>query len=137
MKLVLPLALVALAGCAATPAETARSAARAEAEADRLSRALAGYTAEPPVGCINQSTFRSQSSQAYGSTLVYEAGNLLYRNDMNGQCPELRRDDIRVNRTPTGQLCRGDIVQLLDRNTRFPVGSCSYGDFIPYRRTAN
>ena len=40
----------------------------------------------------------------------------------------------RFTRTPSGQLCRGDIAQAVDRTANFPAGSCSFGDFVPYTR---
>jgi len=39
-----------------------------------------------------------------------------------------------VTRDPTGQLCNGDIAQVVDTLSRTNVGSCVLGDFIPYAR---
>jgi hypothetical protein len=37
-----------------------------------------------------------------------------------------------VTRTSSSQLCRGDIATVIDTSTRTPVGSCVFGDFVPY-----
>jgi len=34
----------------------------------------------------------------------------------------------------TAELCRGDIGQVVDLMNHFTVGSCVFGDFIPYTR---
>ena len=39
-----------------------------------------------------------------------------------------------VTRTPGPNLCRGDIAQIVDLGAHIPVGSCVFGDFVPYRR---
>ena len=55
-----------------------------------------------------------------------------YRNDASGSCGG--PNDILVTRTPQVRLCAGDIVQLVDRASRFPSGSCTLGEFVEYRR---
>ena len=123
-----------LAGCAATDAEVARQDDRAAREQVRLDRALAGYTVEGSRTCLSSIDRRgARGQQYYGSTILYPLGDRIVRNDMNGGCP-LDRDPILVTQTPTGDLCRGDIVQLIDRASRFPIGSCAFGDFVTYQR---
>ena len=49
-------------------------------------------------------------------------------------CRDVGRGNILVTRTPTTQLCRGDIATTVDSTSRIQTGACSFGDFIPYRR---
>lgn len=126
---------LAAAGCAPTVAETARRENPAAAQSAKLDKALAGLTPGQAQGCLNDIDRRVARTTTYGSTVLYRVSrNRVFRNDMNGNCTSATFDPIVVTQTPTGSLCRGDIAQLVDRSSRFPVGSCSYGDFIPYSR---
>lgn len=132
MRMILPLTLLALtAGCAVTPQETAREAARDARDAARLNRDLAGWTPGQPQSCIQP---RNANVKIYGDTLVYDDGARRYRTDTNGGCFGLRRDDIIVTQSFGSQLCRGDLVRTVDRTAGFPSGACSFGDFVPYTR---
>lgn len=137
MRSLMMLALVvSIAGCAAGgPSSTEPPAGERLSynNGKTLDQALAGYVAGKPENCLPQT--RTPSSDAYGRTVVYRySGKLLYRNDMGPGCEGLGRGDVMVASTPIGRFCRGDIVQLLDRTSRFPTGSCAFGDFIPYRK---
>lgn len=124
--------LVLTAGCAATPREIAASQARDASDQEKLGKALAGLTPGKPVTCIDQ--IRTRQVAGYGPTILYTVNNgLIYRSDTAGGCSNVGRD-VLVTRTISGQLCRGDIAQTVDSSSRFPTGSCSFGDFIPYRK---
>lgn len=99
-----------------------------------LDQALAGLTPGKPENCLPQT--RTPSSDSYGRTILYRYGsNLIYRNDMGPGCERMgSAGDVMIARTPMGRFCRGDIVQLVDRTSGFPTGSCSFGDFVPYRK---
>jgi len=134
MRPLLFLCLVA-AGCAPTVAETARRQDRAAVQSAKLDKALAGLTPGPAENCLSGIDRRRARTTTFGSTLVFRISrDKVFRNDMNGNCTSGTFDPIIVTRTPSTSLCRGDIAQLIDRTSRFPVGSCSYGDFIPYTR---
>lgn len=129
------LCLAAAAACAPTAAEVASNADRAAADSAKIDRALRGYAVDRTDSCLSDIDRRTARSTEVGSTILYRIGsNRIVRNDMNGNCPLGRQDAILVTQTPTGQLCRGDITQLVDRTSRFPVGSCIYGDFVTYRK---
>lgn len=128
--------LAVLAGCAGAPspseeAAAARRAARAETE---LADALKGKVAGKPVTCVNLRDIRS--TKAIGDrTLIYEASaRLVYRNDPVGGCPASGTGRTLVTRTPSTQLCRGDIVRVVDLTAGFDLGTCLLGDFTPYRK---
>lgn len=127
------LSMTALAGaCAPTPREAAQIQAREATEQEGLANALAGRVAGKPVDCVNQ--FQSRGVKAFGATILYTAGNgVIYRNETSGGCGNLGRD-VLVTRTPSTSLCRGDIAQTVDLVARFPTGSCSFGEFVPYRK---
>ena len=135
----LPVVMVAMlvAGCAATPAELAQQRSAVAAQHARVERELAGLTPEAPTTCLDLGLVRDRSSEIYGNTLLYRlSSGLVYRNDTTGGCETAgtSRDDVVVTRTPSTQLCRGDIVETFDRVTHIPTGSCSLGDFVLYRR---
>ncbi len=137
MRCLMILALAATtAGCAATGAGSADPPAGERTSYNNrqtLDQALAGYVAGPKENCLPQT--RTPQSDSYGQTVVYRfSRNLLYRNDMGPGCEGLGRGDIMIASTPMGRFCRGDIVQLVDRTSRFPTGGCAFGDFIPYRK---
>lgn len=126
---------IALTGCTATPKEMARSDAADARQLARLEKRLAGYVPGEPQSCVNQSQLRG--SDQFGQTILYQQGTrTFYRNDTSPGC-RLGQDDILVTQTPTGQLCRGDIVTTIDRTSRFMTGSCSLGEFVPYRRASH
>lgn len=129
------LALVSLsllaAGCAAgadAPPGTTNPKQLAE-----IADALKGLTPGKPLTCIDQS--RVQNIKTFENTILYQySPREIYRNDTSGGCAGLRYGDIVVSRTPTGQLCRGDIIHTVSPGSNMPSGSCGLGSFIPYRR---
>jgi hypothetical protein len=130
----LALLCLATAACAPTAAEVAQQERRAATDAQEVDRALVRLIPGTPTSCLTGIDRRQARSRSIGSTVLYTVNRgRVFRNDMNGNC-NLSGDPILVTVTPTDALCRGDIVQLVDRTSRFPVGSCSYGDFIPYTR---
>ena len=45
-------------------------------------------------------------------------------------------DDVMLTKPHANQLCKVDIVRLLDQGSRFERGFVNLGDFVPYSRTA-
>ncbi len=133
--LILPMTALAAAtaACTPTPMETARAAASAATQQEKLAKELAGLVPGKPVNCISQ--FQSQQVSSYGPTILYKvSGSLIYRSETAGGCGSIGRGDILVTRTSSGQLCSGDIARTINAASRFPTGSCSFGDFVPYRK---
>lgn len=122
-------ALIAVAAPAMLSA--APLASKQQAELDRL---LAGRVAGKPTSCILRAT--NQHVTAYGDdTLIYgDYDRVVYRNDPAGGCHGAGRDGILVTRSTIGQVCRGDIVDIVDRTSRFPIGTCTLSDFVPYTK---
>lgn len=124
------------AGCADRPLTDAQQAARTERN-DRLDEqerdALAGLTPGEPVGCIPLNQARSTTFIGDRTILYRVSPNLIYRNDPPNGCPGLRPGMTIVTRTPSNQLCRGEIVRVVDLVAGIEAGGCGLGDFVPYR----
>lgn len=121
--------LLLIAGCTTTAAAE-QSDARDRA---RLEKALAGLTPGEPVQCLRRDQYNE--IRTFNGTILYVAGrNRLWRNDVVGNCPGLRRGDIVVTRSFGSQICDRDIVQTRAPTGGFMSGSCSLGKFTPYTR---
>lgn len=134
MRILLPLLAIAVtAACAPTPRELQQQAAAEAGDRAALDRELAGRTPGRPQDCVQQTRLRDMKS--YGGTLVYRGdGDTRYVNVTGGGCERVSSDDaFLVTATPSTLLCRGDIATAVSRTSNFPIGSCSYGEFVPYR----
>ena len=131
MKPLLMLALAGLVGASSAQEPPALS----EDAQGRLDRALAGRVAEPAVSCVSQRLLRNNSSIGE-SVILFEANDgRLYVNRPPAGCPSLDRGRSLATVTPMSQLCEGDIVTIFEPVSRFQVGSCPLGEFVPWRRT--
>ena len=132
-RLILP-ALLLIGSASALSADTkgykARQAAADQAELDKQ---LAGLVSGKPQTCIDQR--RNVDTSRIGDTILYKFSRReIYRVDTGGGCYGLSRGDAIVTKTYGSQFCRGDIVDTVDLTSRIPSGTCTFGDFIPYRR---
>ena len=133
-RFILP-ALLLIGGTAALSADTEGYDAWRDAEQRvKLDKALAGLVPGKAQSCLHQ--FRdSYITERYGDTILYRrTRGEVYRVDTGGGCFGRSRGDAIITRSPTGDLCRGAIVRPEDLVSHMPSGSCSFGDFIPYRR---
>lgn len=131
MKKMWGIPLLALAAACA-PVEPAELSARAQSD---LTAALQGLTPAEPVTCVSQRDLRNSRSFGQGVILFEGRGNMVYLNRPAGGCPALGRDRTMVTSTPSGLLCRGEIVSVVDVASNTQFGACSLGDFQAYRRT--
>jgi len=99
----------------------------------QMQKLLAGRTAGKPVSCINLNWSRS-SEVVPGRAITYRVGGKLYVNQPSSGAEALDDDSILVTRTVGSQLCRGEVVNLIDRGSRFPRGFVLLGDFVPYTK---
>ena len=119
---------VLAAACVAEPADAPRAG-----DGDRLGRALAGRSAGPTTDCVAHRDLGS--SRVAGDAILFNGrGRTLYVNRPAGGCPALRDGNAIVTRTSSSQLCRGDIVTILDPVSRVEYAGCALGEFTPYRR---
>lgn len=130
MRLVMLGLALTIAACAETPREAADRAADADRTRAKLDRELAGLVPGAPQTCLQP--YERREVKAFGDTLVYRSGSTRYVTQTSG-CRGVGDDNILVTRTPTAQLCQGDIATTVDRNSGFTSGGCSFGEFMPYR----
>ena len=121
----------ALASCSTAPAEPIRSA-----KADKqYAELLAGKVAGPPVSCLP--SYNANDMVVIDErTVAFKVGTRrVYVNHMRGGCSNLGGPYALVTRSVGGSgLCTGDIAQVVDVTNRITVGSCVFGDFIPYTK---
>lgn len=133
MRILLPSLLIFAAACTPTARELDRQASADAGARAALDRELAGLVPGRPQGCVSQTELREV--KAYGDTLLYGTrGRTRYVNQTSGGCGDVGNQAILVTRTPSTQLCRGDIATSIDRASRISTGSCSFGDFVPYTK---
>ena len=126
-------ALASMAGCAMNDPVDSPAAERDRAG---LAAALEGYAeAGPPVSCVNQRDLGGNRSAGEGA-IVFQgrSRDRLWVNRPAGGCPSVDMGRALVTRTPSTQLCRGDIATVVDLVSGTQYGGCGLGDFTPYRR---
>ena len=131
MKRIVSLLVAGLgAGCMASD-EPVELSGRAQ---QRFDEALAGRNAGPAVSCVPQRGLRNTRTIGDGVMLFEGPGDVLWVNRPPGGCPTLSIARSFRTRTPSSQLCRGDIVTVFDPVSGAEFAGCSLGDFVPYRR---
>jgi hypothetical protein len=125
------LALAGLTACAAGPEPEAKLTPRQEKE---LAKALDGKVPGKPVSCVPIG-FGDRSLHAISDdVLVYRVNrNLVYKNELNGRCSGLGFGDTLVLDVRNSQYCRGDIARVISLPSGIFSGSCTLGDFVPYK----
>jgi hypothetical protein len=122
----------ALVACTTTAAEQPIRTVKAQKEYEQL---LAGKVAGAPMSCL-PSYNQNDMVVIDERTVAFRQGSgRVYVNHMQGGCTNLGGPYALVTKTfGTAQLCRGDIGQVVDLQNHFTVGSCVFGDFVPYTR---
>lgn len=132
--------LLLLAGCAALLAgcSTPKPGAPAADSPGPLTQA-----GEIDVGALpaTDSARRCLSSRPTSSTvsagdgrfvMIRQSVNDWYRNELRDRCPALNgRNRITIFRSPSGNMCEGDMFDVVDRFSRMYVGTCVLGPFTP------
>jgi hypothetical protein len=70
------------------------------------------------------------------NTIAFRSGGRIYVAHMQGPCSGLGGSGRALVTRNTGGLglCSGDIAQVVDTSARITVGSCAFGEFVPYVR---
>jgi len=122
-----------LASCTTAPEPTHRSAGN-QAELDKL---LAGKVAQRPISCLPHYS-SSDMRVIDDETIAYrDGGYRTYVAHMNGPCSGLASGSVALvtHLFGSADLCRGDIARVVDTGAGgMTIGSCSFGDFVPYVR---
>jgi hypothetical protein len=108
----------------------ADSPTRGEAE---LNQAVQGLIAERAVTCLNLHR-AGRSRIINGTAIIFEIGNRIYVNRPRAGAESLSDSKIILTKTIGSQICRGEVVQLLDPTSHISAGSVFLGDFTPYRK---
>ena len=95
---------------------------------------LAGRTAGTPQRCIALTFIEAlHVSDTDRHTLLYGSGRTIFANHLGPSCG-FGPNDLLVSEPIGTQLCGGDIIRSIDRNSHIPGPSCVLGDFVPYTR---
>ena len=118
-----------LLGCAAAMEPTHRS----ERDQKIYERELAGKTPGKVEKCLP--LHRSRDMEVIDDhTILFRDGRTVYVNTTLGDCNNMADDSYAlVTRNVGTQLCRGVLATVTDASSGMTVGSCSLGDFVPYR----
>jgi hypothetical protein len=127
-------ASVLVTGCSISGAESTPMALT-DKQAKLLEKQIGRKVAGEAVSCISNLD-QNNVIRVSDDLLLYQVSSrLVYQNRLKSPCPGLARDsDIIVTEQFGSQLCRGDIIKLVDRLGGIPGPSCALGDFIPYRK---
>lgn len=122
--------IAAAAGLVAAPIEAARLSGE-----ERLAKLIEGRSAGEPRSCIF--TSRSQNLTVIDKTaIVYKQGKRVWVN-RTAYPQDIDDDDIMVIRNLSGsQLCRTDMVTLVDRTSGMFRGALFLTDFVPYEKAS-
>ena len=120
-----------LASCTTGPGPAPTRTAEKQREYQGL---LMGKVPLAPISCLPH--YRSGDMRTIDEeTILFRDGSRrVYVAHMQGGCSGLGRGSTALVTRQFGSadLCRGDIAQVVDTLNRFPVGSCVFGDFVPY-----
>jgi hypothetical protein len=124
-------ATAALAGCTAAPAQNQVRSPEAQRTLDRY---LTGKTAGAARDCLPRYSADDMVTVDDNTLLFRDGSRRVWLTTMAGGCYGLGRGTTALitRQFGTDQLCRGEIAQVIDTSTRNIVGSCSFGDFVPY-----
>ncbi|MFL6722024.1 MAG: hypothetical protein ACJ8FT_09525 [Sphingomonas sp.] len=121
-----------VASCTTAPDLPTREPAK-QAELQQL---LVGKVAQQPISCLPH--YRSNDMRVIDDqTIAFRDGSArTYVSHMLGSCSDLASGHYALVTRQFGSadLCRGDIARVVDTLNGFTVGSCSFGDFVPFVR---
>jgi len=135
MKKLLILSCLAFAAACATDGGEAQADADARTES-KLAAELRGYEPDgPALSCVNLRSLAGNRSAGEGA-IVFSGTtrSRLYVTRPPSGCPQMQFGRSLQIRTTSSQLCRGDIATVVEPSFGGDYGSCSLGDFEPYRR---
>jgi hypothetical protein len=100
-----------------------------------LAAELAGYVQDgEPVTCVRTPDLGGNRSVGENVIIFDGHGGRKWVNHLRNSCPSLDADRALSFRMPTTQLCRGEIVSVVDVQNNIDYGGCTLGEFTPYRR---
>lgn len=131
MKAIPVLAAALLAAGCAMEEEALEMSPTEEA---RLAEALEGRVRGEPQDCVPMRAVRGNRSIGDSAILFEGVGDTVWVNRPAGGCPSLDFGRSLLITTTMTQLCRGEIVSVIDPVSGTSFGGCGLGEFVPYRR---
>lgn len=125
-----------LASCTTQPPEPSRSA-KNQARYEQL---IAGKVAGAPLNCLPSYLSANNMTVIDDSTIAFDRGGMsgpVYIAHMRSPCTGLSGagpNALVTRQVGASGLCSGDIGTVQDTMAHITVGSCSFGDFVPYAR---
>ncbi len=122
----------------AAPAMGGEAIELTEKQQAALDQRLEGRTAGPAQSCINQNEQRNMTVISDDILIFGSRRNAktIYVNKPYGGCNNAERSILSYRRTGSS-LCRGEIINLVDSASRMTMGSCTFGEFVPYTKDAD
>jgi hypothetical protein len=95
---------------------------------------LVGKVAQAPISCLPHYQSGDMRTIDENTILFRDGANRTYVAHMQSGCTGLPTGHYALvtHQFGSADLCRGDIAQVFDTVARIPVGSCVWGDFVPY-----
>lgn len=122
-----------LASCTTGPPQPTYRSADKQRDFEML---VGGKVAQAPISCLPH--YRSGDMRVIDDeTIAFRDGSYrTYVTHMRGACNGLGGGHYTLVTKQFGSadLCRGDIAQVVDTLNGMLVGSCVFGDFVPYVR---
>jgi hypothetical protein len=119
----------------AAPAVSGEAPVLTEKQQVKLDKRLAGRTAGEPQSCINANDQRNMTVISDDILIFSSSRNAktIYVNKPYGGCRNAEGSILSYKRS-TASLCKGEIIQLIDSSSRIAMGSCAFGEFVPYTK---
>lgn len=133
-RLAIVIAAVTATACTTAPPPSPEQVARTQAQLQELT---AGKVAQAPISCL-QHYNANDMVVIDENTVAFKNGRTVYIAHMNGPCSNLGGASYALLTKDSGSmgLCRGDIARVIDTSLHMTVGSCTFGDIIPYVSSA-
>ncbi|MAW78603.1 MAG: hypothetical protein CMI63_00045 [Parvularcula sp.] len=124
-KTAIAAALIAMSGAACATTD-----GNSEASEEVAARLAEFEPTGETTACVNLTRIRSIDPLDDYRFLVRTGVNDYYLNEVSGRCNGAARAGNRLQyTTSTGQLCRNEIIEVVDNLAGFTVGSCGLGTF--------
>jgi hypothetical protein len=119
-----------LASCTMAPQPT--RSARGEQQFQDL---VTGKVAGPVQGCLPLRPTGGDMVVIDDETVAFKSGaGRVYLNHLSPGCTGVGLGNALITKQTGSSLCRGDIAQVQNLTSGITVGSCTFGDFVPYTR---
>lgn len=125
-----------LVSCTTAPPDPTRSAKNEQ----RYQQMIAGKVAGPPMNCLPNYLGAGDTTFIDENTILFSRGSTagtVYVAHMRGPCTGVGGAGphaLVTRQVGSSGLCSGDIATVEDTMAHITVGSCTFGEFIPYSR---